>query len=245
MHGMKPLVLFLALSTAALAQAPLEPWQKQPLDAKLLDSLAPQVEIVPSGYKLQSSTSSSIGTDANTRKVIIVGETLPSLIVTLYGFPPNRIVLPNDLPEGRYDCIANLPTGSIDALKKKIDEQFGLTTRKEKRDSMVYLLKADRAGAPGLKAVGRVGNSSLSSEASGLSGKRIPLSNLATFLESQVGAPVLDETEFIGCFDLQLRWEPDYSDKLRPIQDALIKQLGLKLVPEQRPLEVLVVEKAR
>jgi uncharacterized protein (TIGR03435 family) len=244
MQGMKPFVLILALSTAAFAQAPLESWQRQPLDAKLLDSLSPQVQIVPSGYKFPSSTSSSIGADVNMRKVIIVGETLPNLIEALYGFPSNRIAFPQDLPQGRYDLIANLPIGSIDALKKKIEEQFALTIRKEKRDSLVYSLKADHAGAPGLKAVGRVGNSTLSSESSGLTGKRVPLSNLATYLESQVDAPVVDETEYIGCFDLHLRWEQDYSDKLRPIQEALIQQLGLKLEATQRPLEFLVVEKA-
>lgn len=243
MQGLKPLVLFLVLSTAALAQAPLEPWQKKPLDTKLLDSLSPRVEILPSTYELASSTSSSVGTDANTRKFIVVGQTLPIIISTLYGFPSNRIVFPKDFPQGRYDLIANLPTGSIDALKKKIDEQFGLTIRKDKRDGPVYLLQADHAGAPGMKAVGSAGTSTLSSESGGLTGKRVPLSDLATFIESEVGVPVIDETEYTGCFDLQLRWEPDYSDKLKPIQKALIEQLGLKLVAAQRPLEVLMVEK--
>lgn len=244
MQGIKPFVLILALSTTAIAQAPLEPWQKQPLDAKLLDSLPPQVEIVPSGYKLPGSTSSSIGTDANTRKVIIVGETLPMLIANLYGFPSNRISFPNDLPQGRYDVISNLPEGSLDALKKKIEEHFGLSIQKENRKTNIYVLEIDHADAPNLKKVGVAGNSSLASESSGLKGERMEIRNLAAFLETQTGAPVIDSTGLEGNYNFLLRWEPDFTNRMKPLQEALSAQLGMKLTPKEWPIEFLVVEKS-
>lgn len=241
---MKPLVLLLALSTATLAETPLEPWQKQPLDTKLLDSLPPQVQIVPSSYKLASSTSSSIGTDANTRKVIIIGQTLPILIADLYNFQFNRISFPKDLPEGRYDLIANLPTGSVDALKRKIEEQFGLSIRNENRKTNVYALEIDHADAPNLRRAGAVGNSSLTSESSGLKGERIEIQNLAAFLETQTGTPVVDATGLEGKYDFLLRWEPDFTNRTKPLEEALNSQLGMKLTPREWPVEYLLVEKA-
>jgi uncharacterized protein (TIGR03435 family) len=74
----------------------------------------------------------------------------------------------------------------------------------------------------------------------------MPLAPVVGFLESLVKRPVIDRTGLTGPFDLDLEYSRDGStDSPKPsIFTALQEQLGLKLVPEQGPVETLVIEHA-
>ena len=83
-----------------------------------------------------------------------------------------------------------------------------------------------------------------------------PVAVLARVLSRVLGSPVLDKTGRAGDYDFTLKWIPDAS--LAPtykgtnssessgpsIFTALQEQLGLKLVTEQGPVEILVIDRA-
>jgi bla regulator protein BlaR1 len=83
-----------------------------------------------------------------------------------------------------------------------------------------------------------------------------PVALLARILSRVLGSSVLDKTGLTGDYDFKLKWTPDAS--LAPsykgtnssessgpsIFTALQEQLGLKLVTEQGPVEVLVIDHA-
>jgi uncharacterized protein (TIGR03435 family) len=77
-------------------------------------------------------------------------------------------------------------------------------------------------------------------------GRAIPLAQLATSLAPFVNRFVFDKTEMGGRFDVKLTWTPDgiaADDSAGPsIFTALQEQLGLKLVAERGPVEVMVVD---
>jgi len=87
-----------------------------------------------------------------------------------------------------------------------------------------------------------------------LSGKAISMARLATSLAPFVGRFTVDKTELTGAFDVELTWTPDDAPVGQPpsldaaepglsIFIALQQQLGLKLISEKGPVEVLVIDR--
>ena len=77
---------------------------------------------------------------------------------------------------------------------------------------------------------------------------------LARTMSNLAGRIIVDKTGLIGAFDFELEFTPDpaagggqpvaVSDANLPsLFTALEEQLGLKLVPERRPVEVLVIDR--
>lgn len=85
-------------------------------------------------------------------------------------------------------------------------------------------------------------------------GRNIPLSLLVSSLPTQTGMatlprPVIDQTGLSGTFDLSLEWLPENDDT--PSQGdeagttfraALKNQLGLKLVSQKGPVDILIID---
>ena len=65
-------------------------------------------------------------------------------------------------------------------------------------------------------------------------------------LSLTAGRPVVDATGLTGSFDLDVKFTPgDASDPAgASLFTAVQEQLGLKLEPSRRPIEVLVIESA-
>jgi uncharacterized protein (TIGR03435 family) len=61
---------------------------------------------------------------------------------------------------------------------------------------------------------------------------------LANALEDALGIPVIDETGFKDNFDAELKFAPEDADGARA---ALAEVLGLDMVREERPIEVVEV----
>ncbi len=154
----------------------------------------------------------------------------------------DRLILPTDLPTGKYDYIANLPSGSAEALQNALETKFGLSARKMSLETNVFLLRMRQHGAPGLKRSGPgVGSSRLDN--GHLAVHDAPTEVLAAQLENSCfHIPVLDQTSLAGEYDFDLRWDPA---NLETLKQALQDQLGLELVPAKMPVEMLVVEKAK
>jgi len=73
----------------------------------------------------------------------------------------------------------------------------------------------------------------------------LPIWSLLQIIIGQVGAPVSDDTQLTGNFDIELRWSNEVapSDDLRSIYTALQEQLGLKLERRRVSSEVFVVDR--
>ena len=83
-------------------------------------------------------------------------------------------------------------------------------------------------------------------------GRGVMLSLLASSLPTMTGMamiprPVIDETGLNGTFDFTLDWVPEFnvpSDASGPnFREALKEQLGLKLEPQQGPVDILVIDR--
>ena len=72
----------------------------------------------------------------------------------------------------------------------------------------------------------------------------VPLWSVLQVVIGQVGAPVSDETQLAGTYDVELRWSNDVapSDDLQSIFTAVQEQLGLKLEKRRVTTEVIVVD---
>jgi uncharacterized protein (TIGR03435 family) len=71
------------------------------------------------------------------------------------------------------------------------------------------------------------------------------LAGLVYFLERRFQLPIVDQTGLTKRYDMKFNWnEADFwHPNLVNMQQALLDQLGLELVPTNMPIEMLVVEK--
>ena len=71
-----------------------------------------------------------------------------------------------------------------------------------------------------------------------------PIANLVKIVGSVMRAPIVDKTNLIGAFDVDLRWSADAAatDDTPVMPTALQEQLGLRLQREPVPTEVLVID---
>src|SRR6185437_8623537 len=70
---------------------------------------------------------------------------------------------------------------------------------------------------------------------------------LAANLESRLGIPVIDQTGLTNHFDIDLKWKQSGWENVDRgvLNQALLDQLGLELVPTNMPVEMLIIEKAK
>jgi uncharacterized protein (TIGR03435 family) len=64
------------------------------------------------------------------------------------------------------------------------------------------------------------------------------VSKLAEFLESQLDIPVVDDSNLIEKYDVEIAW---YNENPQQIHQEL-KKVGLELVSEDRMIKVLVIK---
>jgi uncharacterized protein (TIGR03435 family) len=157
---------------------------------------------------------------------------------------PDMFAVEATFPEGTSDDQIRLMFQS--ALAKR----FGLAAHHETREFGIYALVIDQAGsklkpaAPGEPFKVSRGRGRFATQAG-------PIRLLITNIRSEVDRPVLDRTGLDGAFDFALEWTPS-EEALRPdappanlldVFGALRSQLGLRLVPQKAPIDVLVIDK--
>ncbi len=74
-----------------------------------------------------------------------------------------------------------------------------------------------------------------------------PISKLGELLESGSKMPILDQTGLTNHYSVDIKWEePEGGDPMHSaLQQVMLDQLGLELVPSREPVEMLVVEKVK
>jgi uncharacterized protein (TIGR03435 family) len=219
------------------------PWQKEHASSDLLNKVPPQVRIIPTKFPRFGGWGYD-NRDVN-RRIIGIGTPVGDLLQAAYGTDSARMIFPEQMPQDRYDFIANLTTGSQQALQQQIKKQFGLTGILETRETDVLLLTVKFPHARGLKpTAGRGSNYDSVIGPGHCSGPNVSLTHLAELLENYFRLPVIDQTGVAASFDIDLTWdEQEYQKNPDGLKQALLDQLGLELVPSRAPVEMMVVDK--
>ncbi len=226
-------------------------WRSAGLTWQQIGQTAPQVKILPTMFQLpvyHMLTSDGIkrgGVNVSVREILWAA----------YRCGPGRIAFPAGEPQEKYDFISTMQKDTEAALQGEVKKTLGLIGRWETLKTNVMVLKVREQDAPGLKSAFY-----FPSESGYLAGGHIhcfgePLSwkpstppwGLTKHLERIFQIPVLDETGLKGSYNIDLRWKvkKDPNDNLEAVKQALIDQLGLELVPTQKAVQMLIVEKAQ
>jgi uncharacterized protein (TIGR03435 family) len=214
-----------------------------------LDKAPPVLILRPSRYPRQGDYIITTKMDLhNFGKVMRRGCTFDALLASAYDFGTERMVLPADAPKGRFDLLLTLPNQPAEALREAIKKQFGFVGHPETRDTDVLVLKVSNPAATGLKVNTQHRNYNINWRKGELAIVNFKMSDVVYCLGTGAfNLPVIDETGLTDSYDFDLHWNGNlkWNDQKKEIERALKEQLGLELVPDRRPLEMLVVERAR
>jgi uncharacterized protein (TIGR03435 family) len=239
-------LVFLLVTTSGFLQ---QSWGTEPA--------APQASGKFDVISIRRNRSGAEASDTNTTpgRFSLINGTPLSLILRAFGvLGPQVIGAPQWASTERYDVIA--VTGGDEILNDKdrqpffqamLAERWNFGFHKEKRNLRVYSLIQSNASkliphdGPGTYAM-----------------KLEPASNGRTLLRSKRGNMgrfceilgrftdnlVTNDTGLAGEYDFTLEWAPDQnSDAAGPsLFTAIQEQLGLKLVPMMKPMDVIVID---
>lgn len=195
-------------------------------------------------------------------QAIGLGEPLQDIVLKAYDAQEWQAIFLAPLPaKSLYDFVSNLTNSTAGPLQALIGKQFGITGHWETMETNVLVLKISGSGARGFKPaeslmhhlnISNVGAFDLFMGTERSIGRTNVFINQTMdslikqlWLENEFRLPIVDETGMAGRFDFLFQyptWYPGYSEQ-QAWKDALNNQLGLELVPAQRPVKMLVVEK--
>jgi uncharacterized protein (TIGR03435 family) len=172
----------------------------------------------------------------------IRNQPLKLIVLDLWDTSLERIVFPQNLDPGNYDVTADLPVPDNDLvrdlLREAVEQRFGLRIEREMRTAPVYVLTAVQP-SPQLRPSSEKEGVMTGGSENSIIGTNRTMKDIASILEQQMGAPVIDETRIEGKFSYSV------SSNLRGPDAAFdfARQLGLRLEPAERSVEMLVVRK--
>lgn len=219
-------------------------WANDPrnwaINSKVLDSLPPAFILRPTRF------ANTGGGMTSGNRQLWRNQPVQTFVAEAYTTPKWRSELPPGLPPGRFDLLITLPDHPKEMLQEEIKKRFGLVAHKEMREVDVLRLKVSNPNPPNLKLHPSNDRSSLwSSYNSKETLRNQPLGVfISLIIESTMEEPVLDETGLANRYDLDLQWKPKPGESEKDaFRRALSKQLGLELVPDRAPIQMLIVEK--
>jgi uncharacterized protein (TIGR03435 family) len=173
------------------------------------------------------------------------GQSMPlSMILSrAYDVPEDRVELDPSLASAVYNVDISVPRDHSEAFpelfRRSLIAAFGLDVKRLTRTVDVYVLAGDRPGPELLKAPEN-GPHGSSWRPGSITGVAESLDWLAGTLEDELDRPVLNETRLRGRWNFQLEWQSEHKDGLA----EGLRPLGLELLPDRRPVELLVVAPA-
>ncbi|WP_154859689.1 redoxin domain-containing protein [Cyclobacterium xiamenense] len=210
-----------------------------------------QVTITPfkDGYPSFSNTSGGKG-PYNGRRIIATNLTARALYEIAYKFPTGIRTIVEIEDKGKLEfnrqnaiCLEVIVPEEIgdkrfEIMKQQLDLFFGYQSTIEGRVRPVKILKPIEGRTIEIKESPKESESFASYGGRGLSMKSSSIEMVASFLESQLDTPVVDETNLKGNYDLELPW---YNENPEQIHEEL-RKLGLEIVDAERTIEVLVIK---
>jgi uncharacterized protein (TIGR03435 family) len=130
-------------------------------------------------------------------------------------------------------------------LQTLLTDRFQLAIHRDIKEVPIYSLVAAKNG-PKLQEVkdkNRIGGMSTGR---GMLRGQMTTTDLARYLSSSAGRPVIDKTGLVAGFEINLQWSADNSpDASGPsLFTAVQEQLGLKMEPGKGSVETLVIDHA-
>ena len=196
-----------------------------------------------------------------------LGIPLAEIVRTAYAADEVYTIFLTRLPaKPLYDWISNLPQRSAAPLQELIQKKFGMVADWEMVETNVLLLQYTHPAVQGLKPAMSLMHSLNFTNVSKwelFEGTQRDTAKSHVFinqtvdglikhlwLENTFHVPVVDETGLTNRYDFIYQYPTWYNNgHPHPEQDAwaaaLYQQLGLELVPAQRPVRMLVVRKVR
>jgi uncharacterized protein (TIGR03435 family) len=199
----------------------------------------------------------SSGEDGRNGLLKVYNVSLKRCIRYAYDIPETQIVGgPNWVDELRYDIVARVDRRATEPellkmLQPLLADRFKLSFHRETRLMAGYVLTAAKGG---IKA--EVSAPNAPSGGNGARGRidmvGTPVPALVIRLTELLQRPVVDTTQDTRRFNFHLRWSPDAAplgaeqptSEGPPLSTALEEQLGLKLVSQRVPADVLVIDHA-
>jgi uncharacterized protein (TIGR03435 family) len=172
------------------------------------------------------------------------------VLESAYGVGPEQMVLPPNLPHGQFDMLLAVPKNSRELLREEIKKQYGITGHMETRDTDVLVLKVVDAHPPGLRvSTGGGPNISESDGEIKLVGYRTSDPSgydISHLIGSYYNKPVMDETGLTNAYDVDVKWPTGLRGAAlqKEVERILREQFGLAITPDDRPLQMLVVDRA-
>jgi len=226
-------------------------WDKGEVSTRILENAPHIVKIIPSKFSNNDAWASM----GNGRERIYgVGNTAEELVKAVYAAESSRTIFLTTLPQGRFDFISNLTSGSGEAMKQLIKRKFGVVGKFTMVETNVLLLLVQNPNAIKLKP------STAADASAQVSFGQIFIADddtdrLARELEiNQLRSPVINKTGLTNHYVFNLKWDVNvekvgnqfaHYPNLDELKQALADQLGLELVPTNMPIEMLVVEKVK
>lgn len=177
---------------------------------------------------------------------------LDTALLSVFQIRRARLVLEAALPKDRYDIYLSLPPRNLGRhgvmletiFSQSLQATFGLTVKRETRIVDVLVLRTNATSAEKLARSTHDGKEELYGW-NEITGINRSLASLAEGLENTAGRPTFDETGITNLYSFHLKW--DQKDGKHPNPEGMktaVQKLGLELVSEKRPLELVVVRGA-
>jgi len=176
-------------------------------------------------------------------KVITHNTDVTGLLQIAYSIGQFRTVLPAGVPTNHFDLMLTLPGHQKEALQKAIQKKFGITARRETRETDVLVLKVKDPALLARHASKRDSKVDFKPGTNSCAYSNFPISMEAQMLEAFSFKPVIVQPGLSGNYDITFQWE-DINSREQAISRNLA-QAGLELVPSRESIELLVVEKAK
>lgn len=162
-----------------------------------------------------------------------------ALLPLAYELPKGRIVVDGELPKGDYDVEVDTVEGNEPyALRHALEMEFGWEVTLEPRAAYALRAMPDRQRPVTTDPPSQRSGSSLSVCRGELVAGALSTQELAAHLSTLLDRPVRDETGLNESYTLDLDWKPRDSEALVA---EVKRQVGLELVPADRPMEVVVI----
>jgi uncharacterized protein (TIGR03435 family) len=205
-----------------------------------------QVLIQPSAY------TNTLGFSSGSGRMTAIGYTVEGIMPMIYDTSYDRVITNAPMPSGHFNFTVIQPrdsdTDPDTLMQEAVKLAFGLTAKRQTNQMNAFVLKVQKTNAPGLIA-SPTKSMSWHSGLGSMGGVGVSIQSIASFLESALKTPVVDETGLTNSYgyDVSLEWEQESWNKPNPdaLKKAVREQLGLELVPDRRPIEMLVIEQMK
>jgi hypothetical protein len=172
----------------------------------------------------------------NEEKAIGLGVSFADMVKAAYGSDSLATIIETELPAGRFDFIANLQTGALEALRDAIRDQYGITGTWNDVQTNALAMVLSNPEKQAFKPSNRIGTP--------INSLRITVQNIIT----KNKMIVVDATGLHGRYDWSFdcpRVPSSTPEGLQIIEQAIYDQLGVELIQTNIPVRTLIIEQAK